>query len=87
MIVPFSGLKYHSFEQPIVGEVVYLLKEPENPIDSMAVAVFNEQNQKMGYITSKYNQKVFGRMRDAKSSAKVWWIFRTFILIELNGLF
>jgi hypothetical protein len=86
MIIPFSGLKYHAFEQPIVGEVVYRLKEPNNPIDSMAVAVYNEQNQKMGYITSKYNKKVFGMMPHERCSAKIWWAFRTFILIELDIL-
>lgn len=84
MIVPVSGLKYHSFEQPLVGEVVYLLKEPENPIDSMAVAVYNDLNQRMGYVSSKFNQKVFSRMSDEKCLAKVWWVFRTYILIDVE---
>ena len=84
MIVPVSGLKYHSFEQPLVGEVVYLVKEPENPVDSMAVALHNEMGERMGYVSSKFNEKVFHRITDDRCTAKVWWIFRTFILIELD---
>lgn len=84
MIVPVSGLKYHSFNQPIISEVVYLVKEPQNHVDSMAVAVYNESNQKMGYVSSKFNQKVFHRITDDRCSGKVWWIFRTFILVELD---
>jgi hypothetical protein len=83
MLIPVSGLKYHSFNQPIISEVVYLVKEPENHIDSMAVAVYNEQNQKMGYISAKFNRRVFSKMSNERCSAKIWWIFRTFILIEL----
>lgn len=82
MIVPVSGLKYHIFQQPIFGETVYLVKEPDNPIDSMAVALYNELGERMGYVSSKFNKKVFYRIVDDRCTAKVWWIFRTFILIE-----
>jgi hypothetical protein len=85
LIIPFSGLKYHVFEQPIVGEAVYLLKEPNNPVDSMAVAVYNDLNQRMGYGSSKFNKKVFTRMSEEKCSAKVWWVFKTYILIDVES--
>jgi hypothetical protein len=84
MRIPITGLKYHSYEQPIVGEIIYLVKEPDNPIDSMAVAAFNDLNQRMGYVSSKYNQKVFSGMSDEKCLAKVWWVFRTYILIDVE---
>ncbi len=84
MLIPVSGLKYHTFEIPNVGEVVCLLKEPDNPVDSMAVGAYNDLNQRMGYVSSKFNQKVFGRMSEEKCSAKVWWVFRTYILIDVE---
>jgi hypothetical protein len=82
MLIPISGLHYHTFEQPIVGEVVYLVKEPENAIDPLAVALYNELGQRMGYVSSKFNQKVFHLIANDRCSAKIWWIFRTFILVE-----
>lgn len=77
-----SGLKYHIFHQPLFAETIYLVKEPYNTVESLAVALYNEFHERMGYASSKLNKKVFYRIVDDRCTAKAWWIFRTFILIE-----
>lgn len=86
MIIPIHGLQYHHFEQPIIGDEVFLVKEKENLYDSMAIAAYNKNNQKIGYISKKscYNEKVYNKMRAESIKAILWSVAKNQILVEID---
>ena len=85
MIVPIVGLKYYNFNPIQIGDTITFIKEGENLYDKNAVAVFNNSNQKIGYISKKsfYNIKVCYLMKQKEISGKIWAIFNSSILVEL----
>lgn len=48
------------------GDQVKLVLEPRNPVDSRAIQVRNEENQKLGYIPRKKNEVLFHLMDAGK---------------------
>jgi len=86
MIVPIHGLKYHQFEMPKLQDNLIIIKEKDNVYDAEAIAAYNAENQKIGYISrnSCYNSKVFKKMEADHFIGKVWAIFPNQILIELD---
>lgn len=86
MIIPIHGLKYHQFNQPVIGEEVTLYKEKDNLYDPMAIAAYNMSKQKIGYIGAKnqYNKKVYTNMLSESTKGIVWAIFPNQILVEID---
>ena len=86
MIIPIHGLQYYQFEQPIIGDEIFLVKERENLYDSLAIAAYNKHNQKIGYISKKncYNEKVYSKMKAETISALVWLVAKNQILVEIE---
>jgi hypothetical protein len=86
MIVPIHGLKYHKFEMPKLQDNLIIVKEKDNVYDEEAIAAYNTENQKIGYISknSCHNSKVFKKMKTDNFIGKVWAIFPNQILIELD---
>ena len=86
MIVPIHGLKYHKFVLPHIYDELLLVKERENQFDTMAVAAYTIEGEKLGYVSAKslYNAKVFARMQTEITFGKVWAIFPNQILVELD---
>ncbi len=50
-----------------VGDLLRLVREPQNPFDSFAVALFDAKNRKLGYIPRKEN-KVVAKLLDAQKN-------------------
>jgi hypothetical protein len=86
MIVPIHGLKYYNFEPIQIDDAVLLIKEKGNIFDENAVATFNTQNQKIGYVSAKNsrNIKVRAKMEQEQIWGKVWCISRNQVLVELD---
>lgn len=86
MIIPIHGLQYHKFEQPLIGDEIFLVKEKANIHDSMAIAAYNKLNQKQGYISTRscYNEKVYHRMLEETIKAIVWSVGKNQILVEID---
>ena len=86
MIVPVHGLKYHKFEMPRLYDNLIIIKEKDNVYDAEAIAAYNAENEKIGYISrnSCYNSKVFKKMKADHFIGKVWAIFPNQILVELD---
>lgn len=86
MIIPIYGLQYHQFEQPLIGDEVFLIKEKDNLYDPMAIAAYNRRNQKIGYISKKscYNEKVYNKMQAESINAIIWSVAKNQILVEID---
>lgn len=67
------GLKHHKVvESPEKGEYLILRAEPKNEKDGDAIAVFNGDNELIGYIAnSKYTIKDFDIIRGIKSASQL----------------
>lgn len=50
-----------------VGDLLRLVREPQNPFDSFAVALFDAKNRKLGYLPRKEN-KVVAQLLDAQKN-------------------
>lgn len=47
------GLSYHKVDNPVTsGDTVYLIAESNNDVDNDAVAVFNKENELLGYVAN-----------------------------------
>lgn len=89
MIVPINGLRYYQFDVIHIDDEILLKKEKDNPHDVMAIAAFNLQGQKIGYVGKRiggYNKKLYQRMADDWAFGKVWNISKWQILVELENL-
>lgn len=86
MIVPVVGIKYYKFDNPIIGDVYKLVKEKDNLFDPMAIVVYNNAEQVVGYIGAKsqYNLKVYTRMLQESVNGIVWCICKNQILVEVD---
>ncbi len=84
--VPVVGIKYHNFNIPAIGDVYKLVKEKDNLYDPMAIAVYNNAEQVVGYIgaRSQYNLKVYKRMLQESVNGIVWYICKNQILVEVD---
>ena len=64
-----------------------LLQESENLYDDMAIAAYNSENQKIGYVSARstYNKKVYQKMLGTTTvQGKIWSIGRNQILVEID---
>jgi|688.fasta_scaffold2111557_1 hypothetical protein len=86
MIVPVVGIKYYNFNPPVIGEVYKLIKEKDNLYDPMAIAVYNNAEQVVGYIgaRSQYNLKIYKRILQDSVNGIVWCICKNQILVEVD---
>ena len=49
-----KGLRFYNFNKPKKGERVILIAEPTNLYDSNAIAIYNLECQKMGYLPNDF---------------------------------
>ena len=54
MKTPIKGIRFYSFNKPSIKERVILIPEPSNIFDPNAIAVYNLQCQKMGYLPNDF---------------------------------
>jgi HIRAN domain-containing protein len=55
MKISIRGLQHHSFIMPELKERVILVPEPENRFDLNAIAIYNQNCQRMGYVPQENN--------------------------------
>ncbi|ANE50646.1 HIRAN domain-containing protein [Flavisolibacter tropicus] len=86
MTVGVMGLRYYTFKEPQSNETVILKREPSNPYDSKAVAVYNQQSEKVGYVSKSYdvNGKVFNLLRKQKVSATVVTVLGGMMIVYIE---
>lgn len=47
------GLSYHKVDNPVTsGDTVYLIAESDNDFDNDAIAVYNKENELLGYVAN-----------------------------------
>ena len=86
MIIPIHGLRYYHFLKPKDGELIFLVKEKDNIYDNQAIAAYNTQNEKIGYVSAKTksNQKVYSIMKNDIYCGTVWTTAPNQILVKLE---
>ena len=63
------GLSYHKVENPVTsGDTVYLIAESNNEFDNDALAVYNKENELLGYIAN--SDKTLSRNNRLKGGNK-----------------
>ena len=87
MIIPIHGLSYHNFKMPKRNSKIILIKEKDNPFDKLAIAAYNSQIQKIGYVGARdgYNKLIYKRFEEC-IIGNVWDISPSQILVELDLL-
>jgi hypothetical protein len=87
MIIPIHGLRYYNFKMPKRNCKIILVKEKNNPFDKFAIAAYNSQIQKIGYVGAMdgYNKLIYKIFEDG-IIGKVWDISPNQILLELDLL-
>ena len=63
------GLSYHKVDNPVTsGDTVYLIAESNNEFDNDAIAVYNKENELLGYVAN--SDKTLSRNNRLKGGNK-----------------
>lgn len=87
MIIPIHGLRYYNFKMPKKNGNIILVKEKDTPFDKLAIAAYNSQIQKIGYVGARdgYNKRIYKRFEHG-IIGKAWHISTSQIIVELDLL-
>lgn len=87
MIIPIHGLRYYNFKMPKRNSEIILVKEKDNTFDKLAIAAYNSQIQKIGYVGARdgFNKSIYKRFEDV-IVGKAWNVSQNQILVELDLL-
>lgn len=82
--IPLKGMSFRvRSNQEIISDVIFCEREPNNSVDSKAVAVFSVVNRKhLGYVPTKVAQAI--RDQDLPKEGRIVWRAPTLgVLIEI----
>ena len=66
------GLSYHKVENPVTsGDTVYLIAESNNEFDNDAIAVYNKENELLGFVASDKTLSPQNRRNGSKSNLEL----------------
>jgi hypothetical protein len=51
----------------VVGDMIWLMPEPDNEYDEFAIRVLNSQGKDLGYIPGEHNQEILGLLGSEKA--------------------
>lgn len=66
------GLSYHKVDNPVIsGDTVYLIAESNNEFDNDAIAVYNKENELLGFVASDKTLSPQNRRNGSKSNLEL----------------